>query len=224
MTEPDFLHTTQASYDAIAAQYEERFHDELAAMPLERAMLAAFAELVAASGGGPVADVGCGAGHVTAHLHGLGLSAVGMDLSPRMVALARREHFELRFEEGSMTALDLPDGTLGGVVAMYSIIHVPDERLPDVFAEFHRVLAPGGQVLLAFQVGDDHVRQTEAFGQQIALDCYWRPLEHVADLLGRAGFVENARLVREPDGTAKLQRACLLARRPASTRHVLQGQ
>ncbi|GAA4591784.1 class I SAM-dependent methyltransferase [Planotetraspora phitsanulokensis] len=215
MAESDFLLTTQASYDAMASEYEERFHDELAAKPLERAMLAAFAELVPATAGGPVADVGCGAGHVTAHMHSLGLSAFGIDLSPQMVALARRVHPELRFEEGSMTALDLPDETLGGIVAMYSIIHIPPARLPDVFAEFHRVLVPGGHVLLVFQVGDDHVRRTEAFGQRVSLDCYWRPLERIAELLGQAGFIEVARLLREPDETEKLQRGCLLARKPA---------
>jgi ubiquinone/menaquinone biosynthesis C-methylase UbiE len=64
-----------------------------------------------------------------------------------MVAPARRSNPGLRFEEGSMTALDLPDGALGGIVAMYSIIHIPRERLPEVFAEFHRVLAPGGHRL-----------------------------------------------------------------------------
>jgi trans-aconitate methyltransferase len=39
---------------------------------------------------GPVADVGCGPGNVTAHLHTLGLTAFGVDLSPEMVGLARR--------------------------------------------------------------------------------------------------------------------------------------
>ena len=77
------------------------------------------------------------------------MTAFGVDLSPEMVALARRAHPGLRFDEGSMTALDLPDGALGGIVASYSIIHIPPERLPAVFAEFHRVLAPGGHMLVA---------------------------------------------------------------------------
>ena len=88
MTEPSFLRTTQAAYDAVAADYAERFSAELAGKPLDRALLASFAELVQASGGGPVADIGCGPGHVTAHLHELGLTAFGVDLSPQMVALA----------------------------------------------------------------------------------------------------------------------------------------
>ena len=54
-------------------------------------------------GGGPVADVGCGPGHVTAHLRDSGLDAFGIDLSPVMIDVARREHPGLRFEVGSMT-------------------------------------------------------------------------------------------------------------------------
>lgn len=142
MTAFDFLQNTRASYDAIADEYATRFRGELAAKPLERALLVAFAELVRDNGGGPLADVGCGTGRVTGFLHGLGADVFGIDLSPGMLAAARRDHPELRFEEGSMLALDLPDGGLGGLLAWYSTIHVPDGQLPGVLAEFFRVLAP----------------------------------------------------------------------------------
>jgi Methyltransferase domain len=74
---------------------------------------------------------------VTAHLDSLGLSAFGLDLSPN----ARRTYPHLRFDVGSMTALDLPDGSLRGIVAGWSIVHTPPSDLPRVFAEFHRTLA-----------------------------------------------------------------------------------
>ena len=99
---------------------------------------------------------------MTAHLNDLGLSASGVNLSPQMVAVARRSHPGLQFDVGSMLALDLPDGSLGGVMAWYSIIHIPQERLPEVFAGFCRVLAPGGFVLLAFQAGDGLLHLTQA--------------------------------------------------------------
>ncbi|NJP80462.1 methyltransferase domain-containing protein, partial [Streptomyces sp. AA8] len=143
MTEPGFLSTTRAFYDAIAADYADRYRDILDAQPLDRAMLGAFAELVQDAGGGTVADIGCGEGRVTAHLNALGLPAYGIDLSPQMIATARRTHPELRFEVGSMLSLDIPDGALAGAMAYYSIIHTPQELLPQVFAELHRVLAPG---------------------------------------------------------------------------------
>ncbi|MCQ4045737.1 class I SAM-dependent DNA methyltransferase [Streptantibioticus rubrisoli] len=218
MTEPDFLRDTRASYDTIATEYAERFGDELAAKPLERAMLAGFAELVRAAGLGPVADVGCGTGRVTAHLHGLGVSVFGIDLSPGMVEVARRTHPGLRFEVGSMLDLDLPDGSLGGLMAWYSTIHIPEERLPEVFAEFHRVLAPGGHVLLGFQVGDEPLHLSEAFGEPVSLDFRRRQPDHVAELLAQAGLAPRASLRRERDEEGEFPertpQAFVLARKP----------
>jgi predicted TPR repeat methyltransferase len=114
VTEAEFLRTTRASYDAVAEDYAGRFRDELDARPLDRAVLAGFAELVRAADLGPVADVGCGTGRVTAHLNDLGVPIFGVDLSPGMAAMARRSYPGLRFDVGSMLALDLPDGALGG--------------------------------------------------------------------------------------------------------------
>ena len=215
MAEPSFLRDTRASYDSVAADYAERFQGELTGKPLDRALFAAFAELARAAGAGPVADIGCGPGHVAAYLHDLGLNAFGIDLSPEMIAVARRSYPGLRFDQGSMTALDLPDGHLGGVVAMYSIIHIPPDQLPVVFAEFHRVLAPGGHVLLAFQAGDEWRHVTEAFGRPVSVDAYLLPPGHVAGLLGQAGLEVRAQLIREPyEGLESDQRAYLLARKP----------
>uniref|UniRef100_A0AAU2V5Q0 Methyltransferase domain-containing protein n=1 Tax=Streptomyces sp. NBC_00003 TaxID=2903608 RepID=A0AAU2V5Q0_9ACTN len=216
MTEPEFLHATRTAYDTIACGYAEEFSAELEAKPIERAMLAAFAEMVGAAGGGPVADLGSGPGRVTAFLHQLGLAVFGVDLSPRMVALARQTYPDIRFDEGSMTALDVPGGSLGGIVAMYSVIHIPHDQLPLVFAEFHRVLAPGGRVLLVFQVGDAPVHRTEAFGRAIALDYYWRQPGPVVELLADAGLAVEAQVLRQPDATEKVPRAVLLVRKPGS--------
>ncbi|MFE3382609.1 class I SAM-dependent methyltransferase, partial [Streptomyces anulatus] len=182
---PDFQRATRDSYDTMAPAYVEFTRGELAAKPLERALLSTFAELAAAGGGLPVADIGCGTGRVTAHLRelGLGIDVFGIDLSPQMVAVAREEHPGLRFEEGSMLGLGLPDASLGGLLAWYSTIHVPDEELPRAFAEFHRVLAPGAHVQLGFQVGDEPLRLTEAWGLEISLDFHRRQPERVAALL-----------------------------------------
>ncbi|MFI7286875.1 class I SAM-dependent methyltransferase [Streptomyces anulatus] len=218
---PGFQRTTRDSYDAMAPAYVEFARGELAAKPLERALLSTFAELTAAGGSGlPVADVGCGTGRVTEHLHGLGLGldVFGIDLSPRMVAVAREEHPNLRFEEGSMLGLGLPDASLGGLLAWYSTIHVPDEELPRAFAEFHRVLAPGAHVQLGFQVGDESLRLTEAWGMEISLIFHRRQPERIAGLLREAGLEVVSRVwrERETDGPfpERAPQGFVLARRP----------
>lgn len=214
MTEASYLTTTRTAYDTVAVDYAALLRDELDRRPLDRAMLATFAELVQADGGGQVADIGCGPGRVTAHLQALGVTAFGIDLSPQMIAVARQTYPGLRFDEGSMHALDLADGTLDGVVAWYSVIHTPLEHLPSVFAEFHRVLVPGGHLLLAFQVGDGWRRISQAYGHELALDAYSLSPDHVVEQLGQAGFVEIARLLRRPSGMEKLDQAYVLLRKP----------
>jgi SAM-dependent methyltransferase len=215
VTEPDFVQSTRASYDAVADEYAAYVRDELMAQPWERAVLSVFAELVRADGAGPVADVGCGEGRVTAHLRGLGLDVFGIDLSPGMLAVARRAHPDVRFDVGSMLALDLPDGVLAGAVAYYSTPHVPDDRLPAVLAEFCRVLAPGGYLLLAFQVGDEPLRLAEAFGRPVVLEFHRRRPERMAALLDLAGFIVRSQLVREPDAGERTAQAYLVAQKPA---------
>jgi SAM-dependent methyltransferase len=213
---PGFLTDTRAAYDAIARPYTEQFADWLGDRPLDLALVTTFAELVRTSGTAPVADVGSGPGHVTARLEALGVPAFGVDVSPRMAALAREAHPGLRFHVGSMTSLDLPDGTLGGILALYSIIHVPDDHLPTAFAEFHRVLVPGGHVLLGFQSGheDDRLHLSERFDHKISLDYYWRTPDTVVEMLVKAGLRLHARVVREPYEDETRPRAYLLAQKP----------
>jgi SAM-dependent methyltransferase len=214
MTEPSYLTATRAAYDTVAADYAELLRTELAEKPFDRAMLAAFAELVRGAGAGPVADLGCGPGRVTAYLHSLGLTTFGVDLSPGMIAVARRTHPDLRFDEGSLAELDLADGVLGGIVAWYSIIHTPPELLPPVFAEFDRVLAPGGQLLLAFQAGDERRHIEHGYGHDVSLDAYRLPPEHIEELVHGAGLVVHARLLREPERWEKTRQAYLMAGTP----------
>ena len=211
MTDTDFLTTTRTFYDAVAEDYADRFPDELTGKPLDRAVIAAYAEFVGA--GGSVADLGCGPGRVTAHLASLGLSVFGLDLSESMLAIARRENPGLRFEQGSMLELDLPDGGLAGVMAWYSTIHTPVDRLPSLFAEFHRVLTPGGHLLLGFQVGDEPRRHESPWGHPVTLDFQRRRPERIAGLLTEAGFALVSQTVREPAENEPTPQAFLIARR-----------
>jgi ubiquinone/menaquinone biosynthesis C-methylase UbiE len=136
------LADTRTSYDTVAASYAEQVRNLLDETPYERAVLALFADLVRATGGGPVADVGCGPGRITAYLSELGVDTFGIDLSPAMIESARSEHPGLRFEVGSMTDLDLSDASVAGLVAWYSLIHVPDDEIGSVLTHFRRVLRP----------------------------------------------------------------------------------
>ncbi|MGC4792691.1 class I SAM-dependent DNA methyltransferase [Micromonospora saelicesensis] len=193
MTVDEWLTATRVSYDTVAVSYAHLVRDLLAEAPYERAALASFAELVQGAGGGPVADVGCGTGRITAHLHTLGVDAFGIDLSPGMIAVARRDHPELRFKVGSMTDLDLADGSVAGLVAWYSLIHIPDDQIGIVFAHFRRVVRPGGPLLLGFHVGDATTLKTEGYGgHPMNVHVHRRQPAQVAAWLRQSGFTVDS--------------------------------
>ncbi|CAN5346370.1 class I SAM-dependent methyltransferase [soil metagenome] len=200
------MNDTRDSYDLVAANYASATRHELAARPLDRALLAAFAELAI----GPVVDFGCGPGHVTAHLHQLGLDVSGLDTSAGMIEVARAAYPEVRFEVGSAPPAD---ARLGGLAAFYSIIHTPPGELQSLFSAFATALAPASPLLLAFQVGSDDRRHiSSGFGHEVSLDAYRFDPENVVVALEAAGFEMLSRTIREPaDPSEKGQRAYLLA-------------
>ncbi len=212
------VEATRAGYDAIAQEYAAAFRAELDDAPLDRALLAGFAELVRRLAPHPqVLEVGSGPGTVAAHLHRLGLEVAGVDLSPAMVGIACRDHPEITFDVGDLRALDRADGSLAGLIAWYSLIHVPAAERQAVLEEFHRVLRPGGYLLLAFQVGDDTLHLAEAFGRPASLDFHRLQPDDVVASLERAGFELTARLVKSPDPTSAathIPQAFLIARTP----------
>jgi len=132
---------TRTAYDTVAILYTELFGDARKSHPLDRGLIAAFAELVH----DPVADLGCGPGHLTAYL-----------------------------------------------------------------AELHRVLAPGGQLLLGFFASPDTL---QPFDHKVTLAYRW-PVDHLADLLEQAGLVVDARMSRAPAEGERFEQGRLLARKP----------
>ncbi|MFI9161369.1 class I SAM-dependent methyltransferase [Kitasatospora aureofaciens] len=190
-----WLADTRTSYDTVATSYADEVRDLLDQTPCERAALTLFADLVRTTGGGPVADLGCGPGRITAYLCGLGVDAFGMDLSPAMIEAARRDHPGLRFEVGSMTDLDLADASVAGLVAWYSLIHVPDDEIGSVFAHFRRALRPGGPLLLGFHVGDESRLKMQGYGgHPMKVYVHRRQPGQMAAWLNDAGFTVEAQM------------------------------
>jgi SAM-dependent methyltransferase len=217
--------TTRWSYDAVAAAYADAFSDELRRKPLDRALLAAFAEQVRqhAPARGRVWDIGCGPGHVTAFLAGLGLglAVAGIDLSDGMVAQARARHPDLEFRAGSMTMLPSGDGCWDGLVSFYSLIHmVDDAEVRTALAEFRRVLADDGLLLLAVHAGQEVRHSDEWLGAPVDVSFRFFDPGWLAAQLDQAGFAVEALTRRRPYPGAEVatERAYFLARaRPVQT-------
>ncbi|MEM7271520.1 MAG: class I SAM-dependent methyltransferase [Actinomycetota bacterium] len=208
----------RAAYDAMAERYAALFLTDLDQDDNARAWLASFAAL-AAGRRGPVADLGCGPGHVVDHLSGLGLDVVGYDLSPGQVAQARLAFPAERFDVCDLTAIDRPDRSLGGIVSRYSIIHLDPSTIAGTFGEWYRVLERGAPVLVSF------------FGSLTA-DAHGTPFDHkvvtahelfpaeIARLLTTVGFgdVEVGVLPAPDDALRPFDQATIMARVPGPIR------
>ncbi|AZU00840.1 class I SAM-dependent DNA methyltransferase [Brevibacterium linens] len=198
---------TRDSYDAIARTYTDWVADELTAKPHDRAVLGAFSELVLGTGSAEVLDIGCGPGRITTFLGALGLEPRGLDLSPAMIELAKGLYPTHQFDVGSMTALPYADESFSGLVAWYSIIHVPGDALALAFAEAARVLRPGGWFQLAFQLGGRVDHFSDLAGFDVDLDFHRRSIDDVLTALEPHGFTPAARLEREPDRAGRFPEA-----------------
>jgi SAM-dependent methyltransferase len=212
--QPADLETVRESYDRVADAYVELGMGWLEAEPWLRAVLAAFAESV--RGLGPVLDVGCGPGTVTAHLAELGLDASGVDLSSRMIEHARRRYPGLRFSSASAAELDLAPASLGGVLGWWSLFNLPRDTVPEVLRTFAEALVPGGQALVGTHVGDSDVVRTEGYG---GLPVSWtthlyRP-ENLAGMLVDAGLEVIAELRLPAQPPSMCPQVLTAARRPA---------
>jgi SAM-dependent methyltransferase len=188
---PADLDVVRESYDRVADNYAHMVETtgvgDIRHHPWLKASIDAFADTV--GGLGPVLDVGCGPGTVTAYLAERGLDVSGVDLSPRMIENARRLHPRCRFDVASATDLDLDEASLGGVLGWWSLFNLPRGVLPQVLALFARALKPGGQFLTATHVGDEDVVRTQAYGGvPVRWTTHrWRP-EHLSDLIEQAGL------------------------------------
>ncbi|ABL82284.1 MULTISPECIES: DUF480 domain-containing protein [unclassified Nocardioides] len=208
----------RSSYDAVATAYADHLLDELAGLPFETWLLDRVAAHAADDrAGGPVVDAGCGPGHVTAYLADAGVDAHGIDLSPAMVAEARRRFPDGSYEVGDLRRLMRPTTAEGwaAVLGWYSLGHLASAELPDAVAALARPLAPGGWLVLAGHAGVG-VRHLDAwFEHEVDLDFVAREPEEIVAAVTAAGLVDVEWFLRGPlaDRGETTERLYLLARR-----------
>lgn len=208
------IHSVRADYDHLAESYAKHLYTELKGKPFDRQVLAGFADAV--RGRGEVCDMGCGPGHVTRYLHDAKIEVFGLDLSQRMVEVARTLNPGLRFVEGNMMALPMASGQLAGIAAFYAIVNIPRAALLGVFREMQRVLVSGGLLLLAFHVGEEVVRPEKLWEIPIEMEFFFYQPATMQRLLEEAGFRIEEVLEREPyppEVEHQSRRAYILARK-----------
>ena len=201
----------RTSYDAVAGAYEATFLDELDGKPRDQAMLLDFSE----STTDPIADLGCGPGQVGRFVRSNGRTVVGVDISAEMARLA-----SMRLD-GALVSdvrqLPFAEASLGGVVAFYSLIHLPRAELGVALAEIHRVLRPGGRLLLSAHEGEGLVEQQEFLGHVVPFVATLFSLDELVDATRRSGLRLTMAQRREPlPSEHPTGRLYLAAERPSS--------
>jgi SAM-dependent methyltransferase len=165
----------RAAHDVLAEFYAARLAGVLDHMPAERAALGLFCDLTLAAGlGTDVGDVGCGTGRLTPYLAARGLSPRGIDLSPGMIHVARRDYPGFDFNVADLRELPFADASLAGVACWYSLMYLTPSDRPVAFGELARVVKPGGYLVTAFKAGDSQVRRGgRGTGLGVEFDVYW---------------------------------------------------
>lgn len=207
----------RTSYDAIAAEYARRIYTELKDKPFDREWLDRFAERVRRLG--RVCDLGCGPGHIARYLRDREVDAFGLDLSSGMLVEARRLNPDIEFVEGTMISLNLEAESLGGIAALYSIIHLNRREIEAAFGEMFRVLRPGGCALIAFHVGTETIHNTELWGYSVDLSATFFTTREILEKLERAGFHIDTAAERDPypDVEYQSKRSYIIASKPLVT-------
>jgi SAM-dependent methyltransferase len=207
----------QTGYNKVAEEYAKQFFDELDHKPLDRQLLRRFARSVQ-NAAEPIWDIGCGPGETTRYLRDHGVKNIfGLDLSPEMVNQARGFNPDIEFFPGDMTALEAGDGAWAGIVAFYSIIHIPREDVVAVLQEFKRVLKPGGLLFFTFHIGQNTIFVDKWWEKDVAVNFFFFEADEMKGYLEAAGFEIEDLIIRYPykDVEYQSRRAYIFARKPA---------
>jgi SAM-dependent methyltransferase len=179
------------AHDVLSEWYAKNLVEVLESRPVERAVLDLFAEMTLAVAV-EVADVGCGTGRLLPYLASRGLSPRGVDLSPGMVEVARREHPGFAYEVADLRELPFEDASLAGVVCWFSLIYLAPSARARAFAELARVVKPGGYLVTAFKHGDGALHRNGPGSRVGSLgldfDRYWLSAREMEDRFAATGF------------------------------------
>jgi ubiquinone/menaquinone biosynthesis C-methylase UbiE len=142
------------AYELIADGYAGRFGGDLAVGTMDRAVLDA--ALGSRGPSGRVLDLGCGPAPVASYVMGRTRGAVGVDLTPAMLAVARRCSSRIPLVNGDVLSLPLRDGAADGAIAWFSLHNLPRSLLGQAVGEVRRALRPEGVFVIATHAGRGH--------------------------------------------------------------------
>ena len=159
---------------------------------------------------GPVLDLGCGPGHLTAYLRTITADVTGIDPVPEFLDHARRTYPHVLFEQGAIEDLVRPAATAAGALSWFSLIHVEPVDMHSYLQKVRTLLKPAAPLILGFFEGE----RLEPFAHKVTR-AFWWPVDVMAQALADAGFLEAERHCRAADGERRAY--AVLVAQPART-------
>jgi cyclopropane fatty-acyl-phospholipid synthase-like methyltransferase len=151
--------------------------------------------------GSSILELGCADGIPVAEYVSRQYPYLGIDLSPIQIQLAQQNVPQASFQVADMTELSFPSGSFRGIIALYSLIHVPIQQQPALIISMHDWLQADGYILIV--VGAGAWTGTEENWLIAGTTMYWShaDMETYIKWFSSAGFtIVNTTFV--PEGAA----------------------
>ena len=184
------------AYNVAAEEYANQCFFELYDKPLDRKFYDLFFERVINKG--KVIEIGCGPGEVSNYLKMKGLNITGIDISDKMIEIARQLNPFIDFQVGDVFNLNYRDSSIYGIVAPYLIVNFTQKDIKPAFNEINRVLIRKGQFLISFHSGNEELEIEDFFVKGNKIPYTYFNSDIVKNTLTETGFKIIEYIVRMP--------------------------
>jgi len=171
-----------STYNKIADEYTKQYFNELTDTPWIDRFLDCLPK------GAKILDIGCGPGTFTGYVANKGYKIKGIDLSSKMINIAREKVPGIDFKVADMRKLSYEGEVFDGLLAAYSLIHIPSKEMVATLKGFYRILQKGGVLLVIAQKGepDKIVDELLKEGERIFVNFFTK--SRLSKFLKKAGF------------------------------------
>jgi len=174
------------AYDLAAESYADQCFYELYDKPLDKKLYDLFFERVVNKG--MALEIGCGPGEIANYLKMKGLDIIGLDISEKMIEVAKKLNPFIDFRLGDVFDLEFENNSIAGIVAPYLIVNFKLEDVPKAISEMYRVLMNTGQILISFHSGNQELEINDFFVKGNTIPYTYFDSDKVRDLIADAGF------------------------------------